>query len=143
MAFTLAVGSKAPDFELPGTDGKTYRLADFAGDRLLVVCFTCNHCPYVVGNESRERAFVDAYRGRGVGYVAINSNETKDHPTDDLEHMKQRAARLGFTWPYLRDETQAAAKAYGERAREAIFMWNINIQAGRWGRFPTMLALSR
>jgi peroxiredoxin len=113
MAFTLAVGSKAPDFELPGTDGKTYRLADFAGDRLLVVCFTCNHCPYVVGNESRERAFVDAYRGRGVGYVAINSNETKDHPTDDLEHMKQRAARLGFTWPYLRDETQAAAKAYG------------------------------
>ncbi len=113
MPFTLALGSKAPAFELPGVDGKIHRLADFAQSPLLVVCFTCNHCPYVVGNESREKAFVEKYLGKGLAYVAINSNETKDHPTDSLEHMKQRAASLGFTWPYLRDESQSVAKAYG------------------------------
>ena len=113
MAFTLEVGKKARDFSLPGTDGKTYTLASFADVPLRVVCFTCNHCPYVVGNESREKQFVETYRGKGVGYVAINSNETELHPTDDFEHMKVRAATLGFTWPYLCDATQAAAKAYG------------------------------
>ena len=113
MAFTLVPGAAAPDFALPGVDGKMHRLADFAGSPLLVVCFTCNHCPYVVGNESRERAFVEKYRPRGVAYVAINANETENHPTDDLAHMKERAAGLGFTWPDLRDETQGVAKVYG------------------------------
>src|SRR5580704_18509881 len=113
MAFTLALGKKAPDFELPGTDGKTHRLADFAASPLLVVSFTCNHCPYVVGNEAREKAFALKYCPKGLAYIAINSNETQNHPTDDFAHMQQRAAALGFTWPYLRDETQSAAKAYG------------------------------
>lgn len=113
MAFTLEIGKPAPAFELPGTDGKAHRLADFAGSPLLVVCFTCNHCPFVVGNEAREMAFVEKYRPRGLAYVAINANETKDHPTDNFDHMRLRAAALGFTWPYLRDETQSAAKAYG------------------------------
>ena len=113
MGFTLELGKKAPAFELPGVDGKTCTLRDFERSPLLVISFTCNHCPYVVGNEAREKAFVEKYRDRGVAYVAINSNETANHPTDDFENMKRRAATLGFTWPYLRDEKQEAAKAYG------------------------------
>src|SRR5579872_1190705 len=106
MAFTLSIGSQAPDFSLLGVDGKTYSLKDFASAKGLVICFTCNHCPYVVGNESRERDFVRDYAPKGMAYVAINSNETKDHPTDDFAHMKERSKALGFTFPYLRDESQ-------------------------------------
>jgi len=124
MPFTLELGKKAPDFALPGTDGKTHRLADFAASPLLVVSFTCNHCPYVVGNEAREKAFVERYAKLGVAYVAINSNETQNHPTDDFEHMKQRAAALSFTWPYLRDEDQAAAKAYGAIKTPHFFLFD-------------------
>ena len=113
MAFTLEIGKKAPDFALPATDGKTYRLADFVAAPVLVVCFSCNHCPYVIGNEAREKAFVEKYRGRGVAYVAINSNDVQAHAEDDFPHMQERAKALGFTWPYLRDESQDVAKAYG------------------------------
>jgi peroxiredoxin len=123
MPFTLAVGLKASDFELPATDGRTWRLADFR-EPLLVVCFTCNHCPYVIGNESRERAFVEKYREKGLAYVAINANETRDHPTDDVEHMKQRALALHFTWPYLRDDAQSVAKAYGAIKTPHFFLFD-------------------
>jgi peroxiredoxin len=124
MAFTLSIGSKAPDFRLPATDGNTYALDSFASSPLLVVCFTCNHCPYVVGNESREKAFVATYVPRGIAYVAINANETQRYPTDDFEHMKARAATLGFTWPYLRDETQEVAKAYGAIKTPHFFLFD-------------------
>jgi peroxiredoxin len=124
MPFTLELGKPAPHFELPGTDGKTYRLADFAASPYLVVCFTCNHCPYVVGNEAREKAFVEKYRPRGLAYVALNSNETKDHPTDSFDNMQRRAAALGFSWPYLRDETQAVAKAYGAIKTPHFFLFD-------------------
>jgi peroxiredoxin len=124
MAFTLAIGSKAPGFELPGVDGNTHRLVDFDKYPLLVVCFTCNHCPYVVGNETREHAFVEEYRHKGVGYVAINANETHNHPTDNLDHMKKRATSLHFTWPYLRDESQAVAKAYGAIKTPHFFLFD-------------------
>lgn len=123
MSFTLPIGKKAPSFELPGVDGKMCRLSDHK-DRLLVVCFTCNHCPYVVGNQAREKAFVETYRPRGVGYIAINSNETKDHPTDDFPHMRQRSKELGFTWCYARDETQAVAKAYGAVKTPHFFLFD-------------------
>ena len=124
MAFTLEIGKKAPDFALPATDGKTYRLADFAAAPVLVVCFSCNHCPFVIGNEAREKAFVEKYRGRGVAYVAINSNDVQAHAEDDFPHMQERAKALGFTWPYLRDETQAAAKAYGALKTPHFFVFD-------------------
>jgi peroxiredoxin len=113
MPFTLELGKPAPDFSLPGTDGKIYRLADFAQAPVLVICFTCNHCPYVIGNESREKAFIAKYQPRGVAYVAINSNDVNAYANDDFPHMVERAKTLGFTWPYLHDESQAVAKAYG------------------------------
>jgi len=124
MAFTLDIGKKAPDFSLPAADGKACRLADFAAAPVLVVCFTCNHCPYVIGNESREKAFVVKYRGRGVAYVAINSNDVNMYAEDDFPHMQARAKALGFTWPYLWDESQAAAKAYGAVKTPHFFVFD-------------------
>jgi peroxiredoxin len=113
MAFTLELGRKAPDFSLPGTDGKTYSLASFKDAPVLVVVFSCNHCPYVVGSEDRMIRFYNDYRQRGVVMVAINSNETENHPTDSLEHMKRRVAEKGLPFPYVRDESQEVALAYG------------------------------
>jgi peroxiredoxin len=113
MAFTLQIGEKAPDFSLPGVDGKTWSLEDFSDAKLLVVVFSCNHCPYVVGSEDRMNAFYDDYQDKGVAMVAINSNETEGHPTDDFDHMVERVKAKGFEFPYLRDESQEVAKAYG------------------------------
>jgi peroxiredoxin len=113
MAFTLQIGAQAPDFSLPGTDGKQHSLANFKDAKLLVVAFSCNHCPYVVGSEDRINKFVADYAPRGVAFVAINSNETEGHPTDSLDHMKQRVKEKGFKFAYLRDDKQDVALAYG------------------------------
>ncbi len=113
MPFTLPLDAPAPDFHLPGTDGRIHALADFAAAPVLVVAFTCNHCPYVIGSEDRLIAFADEYRPRGARLVCINSNEQVEHPTDDLAHMVERAAAKGFPFPYLRDEDQRVALAYG------------------------------
>ena len=113
MAFTLQLGQQAPDFSLPGVDGKTYSLASFKDARLLVAVFSCNHCPYVVGSEDRINRFYGDYSPRGVAMVAINSNETEGHPTDSFPHMVQRAKDKHFQYAYVRDESQAVALAYG------------------------------
>ncbi|HWP40904.1 MAG TPA: thioredoxin family protein [Tepidisphaeraceae bacterium] len=113
MAFTLQIGQTAPDFRLPGVDDKVYSLEDFKQARILVVVFSCNHCPYVHGSEKRMKKFYADYAPRGVAMVLINSNETENHPTDSFEHMKQRARELKYPFPYLRDETQDVARAYG------------------------------
>ena len=106
-------GETAPDFNLPGVDGKSYALAEFKGAKLLIVVFSCNHCPYVVGSEDRMNALYADYKPKGVAMIAINSNETDNHPTDSFEHMVQRAKEKGFKFPYVRDESQEVAKAYG------------------------------
>jgi peroxiredoxin len=113
MAFTLELGKSAPDFKLPATDGRTYGLADFADAKVLVLFFTCNHCPYVLGSDEVTRRTAEKYRPRGAAFVAINANETENHPGDDFEHMKKRMAGQKFPWVYLRDEAQTAARAYG------------------------------
>jgi peroxiredoxin len=113
MPFTLQIGQSAPDFNLPGVDGRSYRLADFTDAKLLVVVFSCNHCPYVIGSEDRMIQFHKDYAPRGVAMVAINSNESENHPTDSFEHMVQRAKEKQFPFPYLRDENQQVALAYG------------------------------
>ena len=113
MAFTLQIGQPAPDFNLPGVDGKKYSLANFKDAKLLVVVFSCNHCPYVIGSEDRIIRFAKDYAGRGVKLVAINSNETVKHPGDSFENMVARAKEKKFPFPYLRDESQETALAYG------------------------------
>ena len=113
MAFTLELGESAPGFSLPGVEGKTWSLASFAEAKILVVAFTCNHCPFVIGSEDRIKAFHAKYAPQGVALVCINSNETENHPTDDFAHMQARAKEKGFDFPYLRDESQETALAYG------------------------------
>jgi peroxiredoxin len=112
MTFTLQIGEKAPDFELPATDGKTYGLSDF-DDETLVVFFTCNHCPFVVGSDEVTRKTVERFTPRDVRFVGINSNSTNTVPADSFEDMVERMEEHGFPWLYLRDESQEVALAYG------------------------------
>ena len=113
MAFTLDIGTKAPSFRLPGTDGKTWGLEDFKDAKALVVFFTCNHCPYVLGSDEVTRRTAEKFKPRGVSFVAINSNSEQTHAEDDFPHMVERMKDNKFPWVYLRDEKQEAARAYG------------------------------
>jgi peroxiredoxin len=119
MAFTLQIGEPAPDFNLPGVDGREYSLADFEDSRALIVVFSCNHCPYVVGSEDRMNELYADYAPKGVAMVAINSNETDNHPTDSFEHMVQRAKEKGFRFPYVRDDSPRRAGRTARGARSA------------------------
>ena len=131
MAFTLQPGQPAPDFDLPGTDGRRHSPADFRDARVLVVVFSCNHCPYVIGSEDRMIAFARRYAPQGVAFVAINSNSANTYPQDDFPHMVQRMREEKFPWVYLHDATQDIARAYGalrtphfyvfDRARRLIY----------------------
>ena len=113
MPFTLQIGEKAPDFTVPATDGKTYRLADFANAKVLVVFFTCNHCPFVLGSDDVTRATVERFRDKGVAFIGINSNSEHTHPDDDFSHMLERMKQHRFPWIYARDQSQDVARAYG------------------------------
>jgi len=113
MAFTLKLGAQAPDFSLPATDGKTYGLKDFNNFPVLVVFFTCNHCPYVIGSDEVTRQTADKYKDRGVQFVGINSNSKNTYAEDDFPHMVARMQECKFPWIYLHDESQKIALAYG------------------------------
>jgi peroxiredoxin len=113
MAFTLPLGATAPSFALPGTDGRTHTLEDFRAAEVLVVFFTCNHCPYVLGSDEVTRRTAEKFRPKGVAFVGINSNSAATHPEDDFPSMVARMERHRFPWAYLRDESQDVARAYG------------------------------
>ena len=113
MAFTLQIGDRAPNFKLPATDGTTYSLASFAKAKVLVVFFTCNHCPYVTGSDEVTRSTVQRFKDKGVAFIGINANSENTHPTDDFDHMVSRMNEHLFPWIYARDKSQEAAKAYG------------------------------
>jgi len=112
MAFTLQIGDKAPDFELPATDGNTYRMSDF-DDEVLVIFFTCNHCPYVLGSDEMTRQTAEQFIPRGVRFVGINANSPNTYPEDSFEHMVERMNERKFPWLYLYDASQEVALAYG------------------------------
>ena len=113
MSFTLPLGASAPDFILPATDGKTYTLASFAEAPVLVIFFTCNHCPYVTGSDEVTRATAERFAPLGVAFLGINSNSQNTYPEDDFAHMVTRMAENHFPWVYVRDESQDVARAYG------------------------------
>lgn len=113
MAFTLQPGQKAPDFKLPGTDGNVYRLSDFDEADTLVIFFTCNHCPYVIGSDESTRRTVEKYASRGVKFVAINSNSPNTYEEDSFANMVKRMDEQRFPWLYLHDGSQEIARAYG------------------------------
>jgi len=116
------IGEKAPDFSLPGVDGKTYSFASLQDKPVLVVMFTCNHCPYVRAYEDRLIAIQGDYSNRGVSLIAINANETKNYPEDSFPSMVKRAKEKGYNFPYLRDEDQAVAAAYGATYTPEVFV---------------------
>ena len=113
MSFTLELGAKAPDFSVVGTDGQTYDLANFAEASTLVVFFTCNHCPFVVGSDEVTRATAEKFQDKGVAFIGINSNSEKTNPTDDFDQMVLRMKENNFPWIYARDASQEVAQAYG------------------------------
>ena len=134
MAFTLQLGESAPEFNLPGVDDKSYSLSDFAEAKLLLVVFSCNHCPYVIGSEDRMNAFYADYESKGVAMVAIASNETENHPTDSFEHMKERAREKGFQFSYVRDESQETARAYGALRTPHYYLFDADRKLRYTGR---------
>ena len=113
MPFTLQIGERAPDFELPATDGNTYKLSDFDDAEALVVFFTCNHCPFVIGSDEVTRQTAERFIPRGVKFVGINSNSVNTYAEDSFEHMVERMNTHVFPWLYLHDESQETALAYG------------------------------
>jgi len=131
----MAVGTQAPAFSLPATDGKAYSLDSFADASLLVVVFTCNHCPYAKAVEERLVQLQRDYAGRGVRLVAINPNDERAYPDDSFAAMKVRAQEKGFNFPYLRDESQAVARAYDAACTPDIFVFDRQRKLVYNGRF--------
>jgi peroxiredoxin len=124
MSFTLQIGETAPSFSLPATDGKTYSLEDFNGAKGLVVFFTCNHCPFVLGSDEVTRKTAEKFIPEGIAFVGINSNSANTVPEDSFEHMVKRMEEQRFPWVYLRDETQEVAKAYGALRTPHFFVFD-------------------
>jgi peroxiredoxin len=113
MAFTLQIGQKSPDFNLPGTDGEMHSLSDFDDADVLVIFFTCNHCPYVIGSDEVTRATAEKFIPQGVAFVGINSNSPNTYEEDSYHHMVERMDKYKFPWLYLHDAMQDVARGYG------------------------------
>ena len=120
----LALGTSAPDFRLPDTTGRLVARDDFAGHPALLVMFICNHCPYVKHVADEIARLGREYQARGVGVVAISSNDVAQYPEDGPAEMARFAAAWGFTFPYLYDETQAVAQAYHAACTPDFFLFD-------------------
>jgi peroxiredoxin len=121
---SLALGAPAPGFDLPGVDGANHTLDGYSSAELLVLIQSCNHCPYVQAWEGRMIAIQDEFGGRGVRLVAVSSNDARGYPEDSFPEMKSRAAREGFTFDYLYDETQELAQALGAERTPEVFVFD-------------------
>jgi peroxiredoxin len=121
----LKTGDVMPEFaHLPGVDGKKYSSPDFRDKNILVIVFSCNHCPYVQAYEDRMISLQKEYSPRGVEMVAINSNNIANYPDDDFEGMVKRAKQKGFNFPYLRDDDQSSAESFGATHTPQFFVFN-------------------
>lgn len=118
------LGSPAPDFKLPDTDGKTVALADFKDRPVLLVAFICNHCPYVKHIRSAFAQLCKDYQAKGVGIVGISSNDAAAYPDDSFDKMKEEKAAAGYTFPYAYDESQEVAKAYRAACTPDFFVYD-------------------
>jgi len=127
-------GWQAPDFDLPGTDGRRHTLAGSRGPNGLLVMFICNHCPYVKAVLDRIVRDCRELKEQGVNAIAIMSNDPADYPEDDWDTMVAIARRMDFPFPYALDETQAVAKAYGAVCTPDFFGFNADLQLQYRGR---------
>ncbi len=124
MGYTIEIGSKAVDFSLPATTGETYSLSSFNRSKYLVIFFTCNHCPYVIGSDEVTKATALKYVSKGVEFVAINSNSANTYAEDSFENMVKRMSEYKFPWTYLYDKNQFIAKAYGALKTPHFYVFN-------------------
>ncbi|MDP0928830.1 thioredoxin family protein [Paracoccus onubensis] len=137
MAVTPPVcdfGAPWHDFTLPGTDGRNYSLGDITGPKGTLVMFICNHCPYVQSIIDRIVRDASELQQAGIGVVAISANDVAEYPQDGPEQMKAEAEKHGFTFPYLYDETQLVARAYGAECTPDFFGYNANGELQYRGR---------
>ena len=134
MNATHAIGWKAKDFALQGTDGRTYSLADIRGPKGMLVVFICNHCPYVKASINRIVTEANALREIGVGTIAIMPNDTESYLEDSFDNMKTFAAQYGFSFPYVIDTSQQVARAYGAQCTPDFFGFNAQDELQYHGR---------
>lgn len=120
----LALGSDLIDFSLPATDGNTYSTTQYEASPALAIVFTCNHCPYVLAWEDRLIAAQNDYAAKGVQFLMICANDAEKYPADSFEAMKTHGEEKGFPFPYLHDDTQDIAKAYGAERTPEIFLFD-------------------
>jgi peroxiredoxin len=120
----LSLGTAAPDFELPDTNGKPVLLADFKASSALLVVFMCNHCPYVIHIRAGLAQLARDYAPRGAAVVGINANDAKNYPADSPAKMKDEVKAAGYTFPYLYDESQAVARSYRAACTPDFFLFD-------------------
>lgn len=120
----LKIKDTAPNFRLLGIDGRSHSLDEFKEKKIVVVMFSCNHCPTVKAYETRFVELQEDYKDKGVVLVAINPNDDRKYPEDSFENMKIRAKERRFNFPYLRDESQAVARAYGAERTPEVFVFD-------------------
>lgn len=130
----MKIGEKAPPFTLPGVDGKIYSLESFKEKKILVVIFSCNHCPYVQAYEDRMIALQKEFASQKVQFILINSNEDDNYPEDSFNEMVKRARLKGYPFPYLRDESQDVAKAYAAERTPHIYVFDEKRELAYTGR---------
>ena len=130
----VALGTPAPDFRLPATNGKTYALKDVAGAKGTVIVFICNHCPYVKAVVDRLVRDASTLKAEGFGFAAICSNDARSHPEDSFPNMKRFAETHKFPFPYLHDESQAVARAYGAVCTPDFFGFDAEAKFAYRGR---------
>jgi peroxiredoxin len=130
----VPLGTRAPDFALPDTEGNTVRRSDFDGQPLLVM-FICNHCPYVKHIADPLAEVTDAIHERGVAVVGINSNDVENYPDDAPPHMVTEKRRRGYAFPYLFDETQSVARAYDAKCTPDFFLYDAQHRLYYRGQF--------
>lgn len=130
----ISIGTTSPDFNLKATDNNSYNLSSFSDKKLLVIMFTCNHCPFVKAYEDRLIQIQKDYSDKSVSLVAINSNETINYPEDTFEKMQIRVTEKSYNFPYLRDEDQSVASSYGASFTPEIFVFDIDRKLRYHGR---------
>lgn len=126
MAANISIGDSIIDFDLPGIDGRRYSQDSFKDNKALAVIFSCVHCPYVLAWEDRLIELQKEFASRSVAFVLINANDAVKYPQDSFENMKKHAAEKDYPFPFVHDESQVVARAYGAERTPEIFLFDQN-----------------